>query len=294
MSENMRFDILSLSDQRHVVMCGTNLYPRPEQHPNRTMTDHDLLLICEGEWTIVQDETAYSLQAGDMLLLRAGSHHYSALPCTPNTKTMFIHFNQLMDDRSNVELSAAKAGSYTEGCFICLPTVTHCDTGADNIRSMVLAIISAFWSRRDDRVRQLNMLLNLLLSELSYLARRFPVVTARQDWIYTLLDAMSAEIRRFYKLQDAEKLVHMSARTISARFISVMGKNFHHYQMEQKLQMACSTLESGMYTVKQVSEMYGFCDPYYFSRVFKKQYGLSPREVKNKNPADNIDRPWMK
>ena len=294
MSENLRYDILSLSDQRHVVMCGTNLYLRPEHHPDRTMTDYDLLLICEGEWTIVQDETAYSLQAGDMMLLRAGSHHYSALPCTPNTKSMFIHFNQLMDDRSNVGLPAAKAGSYAEGRFVCLPTVTHCDTGTDAVRSMVLEIISVFWSRRDDRARRLNMLFNLLLSDLAYLARKFPVVTTRQDWIYTLLDAMNAEPRRFFKLRDAEKLVHVSARTISARFINVMGKSFHQYQMEQKLQMACNTLESRIYTVKQVSEMYGFCDPYYFSRVFKKRYGLSPRDIKNRNPADNIDRPWMK
>ena len=293
MSKNMRFDILALSDQRHVVTCGTNLYPRPEQHPDRTMTDHDLLLICEGEWTIIQDKTAYSLQAGDMILLQSGSHHYSALPCTPNTKTMFLHFNHLMDDRCNVELSAMETSNYADGRIVCLPTVTHCDTGADNIRSMMLEIISTFWSRRDDRIRRLNMLLNLLLAELAYLARRSPIVTTRQDWIYTLLDAMSADPRHFYKLRDAEKLVHMSSRTISAHFISVMGKSFHQYQLEQKLKMARSTLESGIYKVKQVSEMYGFCDPYYFSRVFKKQYGLSPRDIKNKNPSDNIDRPWM-
>lgn len=290
----MKYDILSLSPQRRVVLCGTNLYPRAEQHPDRTMEEHDLLLIYDGEWTIVQDQTAYTLCAGDMILLRARSHHYSALPCTPNTKTMFIHFNRFVDDQSNVELSASEAYGYASGQFVCLPTVTHCDTGIDGIRSMMLSIIEAFWSRRDDRVRRLNMLLNILLADLSFLSRKSPIIAVQQDWIYTLLNAMSAEPGRFFKLTDAEDLVHMSTRTISNRFLKVMGQSFHQYQTEKKLQMAFSTLGSGTYTVKQVSEMYGFCDPYYFSRVFKKQYGVSPKDVKHKDPATNIDRPWMK
>jgi AraC-like DNA-binding protein len=250
------------------------------------MEEHDLLLIYDGEWTLVQDQTSYTLCAGDMILLRAGSHHLSALPCSPNTKTMFIHFNRLADDQSNVQLSAVEASSFAEGPFVCLPTVTHCDTGIDDI-------IDAFWSRRDDRVRRINMLFNILLTELAFLSRKSPVMAEQQDWIYTLLDAMNAEPRRFFTLQDAAELVNMSTRTISTRFQKVMGTSFHQYQTDKKLQMAFSTLGSGTYTVKQVSEMYGFCDPYYFSRVFKKHFGLSPKDVKHKNPATNIDRPWM-
>ena len=48
---------------------------------------------------------------------------------------------------------------------------------------------------------------------------------------------------------------------------------------------------TGRYTVKEVAQTFGFCDPYYFSRTFKKAYGTSPSEVRYHPPGANIHRP---
>lgn len=47
----------------------------------------------------------------------------------------------------------------------------------------------------------------------------------------------------------------------------------------------------GGYNVKTVAERFGFCDPYYFSRMFKKRFGVSPKQIKAHDPSANINRP---
>lgn len=109
----------------------------------------------------------------------------------------------------------------------------------------------------------------------------------------TLLQTFHTDTARFYTLEEAAELVHMHVRTLSDRFRRATGKSIHQYQLDVKLDMAFHALASGQYSVKQVAENYGFCDPYYFSRVFKKRYRLAPSEIKHGHPAVNIHRPWM-
>ena len=71
----MEYSILPNSPNRLVTLCGENVYPQPELHPDRVMDEHDLMYVYSGEWTLVQDETVYQVQAGDLIFLRAGSHH---------------------------------------------------------------------------------------------------------------------------------------------------------------------------------------------------------------------------
>ncbi|HBC88238.1 MAG TPA: hypothetical protein DCZ94_14905 [Lentisphaeria bacterium] len=43
-----------------------------------------------------------------------------------------------------------------------------------------------------------------------------------------------------------------------------------------RLEAACNLLTTTEMTLKQVAEETGFCDEYYFSRMFRKQYGTTP------------------
>lgn len=288
----MKYDIFSIAHAHEITLCGTNVYARPEFHPDRTMPEHDLLYVYSGEWTLVQDDISYTVGAGDVILLHAGSHHYAPVPCAANSMNMFIHFSRRLDDRMNVALSMAEAAAHASGDAVCIPTVIHCGTQG-TVESLFREIIDVFWSRRDDRDRKLRMLLALLLAELSFFARKEPAGKEQQEWFVDLLKALKAEIGRFFTLEEAAAIAHMQIRTFSSRFRKLTGRTFQQYQMETKLQMAYDTLSTGPYTVKQVAEMYGFCDPYYFSRVFRKLYGMPPKAVKQLDPSANINRPWM-
>lgn len=287
----MRYDLYTLSLDRHVTLCGTNFYPNPTLHVDRVMDEHDLMYIYDGQWQVNQDGVNHYMVSGDVILLRAGSRHFGTAPCTPNMRNMFVHFKRLPGDRSDVELTPEEARMHAAGNVLCIPTVIHCEQ--DNIVSAALReIIGLYWSHRDDRDRTLTVLLNGMLNELAYLARN--TLGESDEWITVLLKAMSLEAERFISLDEAAELAHMSVRTLSARFRRVMGKSVHEYQLGMKLESAYNALRTGHYTVKEVAQNFGFCDPFYFSRVFKQKFGTSPSELKRGEPSANINRPEMR
>ena len=72
------------------------------------------------------------------------------------------------------------------------------------------------------------------------------------------------------------------------------GQSLHQYQINMKLDSAYRALRDGAGSVKSVSERFGFCDPYYFSKMFKKKFGFPPKQIKGTMPGANINRPPVK
>ena len=70
---------------------------------------------------------------------------------------------------------------------------------------------------------------------------------------------------------------------ISHLFKERMGVSYSEYLRNLRLKYAVSLLEHGIDSVKNVALLSGFSDPLYFSTVFKKDIGISPKEYMKKN-----------
>lgn len=287
----MKVDLFQHDTARRVTLCGTNIYPFPEYHVDRIMEEHDLMYIHEGVWQIAQDDVIYDLKAGDVILLRAGSHHWGTAPCSVGSRNMFLHFEKKPGDRLGAEVSPAEALSYAKGNFFCVPTLVRGTAGGE-ISDCFRRIVQVFWGHEDDKDRRLSILLNSLLNDLASAARS--VIPASEDWILALLHIFSAQPRRFLSLSEAAGIAGMSERTFSNRFRKMMGVSFHRYQMDKKMEKAYEMLRTGQYSVKQVALEHGFSDPYYFSRVFSEHFGTAPGEIRRGEPSENVNRPRMK
>jgi AraC-like DNA-binding protein/nitrogen-specific signal transduction histidine kinase len=64
-----------------------------------------------------------------------------------------------------------------------------------------------------------------------------------------------------------------------------MGITLMTYLTRYRLQHACSLLQKSQFTITQVAQAVGFADSGYFSRVFQRELGLSPRAYRRQQSS---------
>ncbi len=85
--------------------------------------------------------------------------------------------------------------------------------------------------------------------------------------------------REKISLNQVASLLGVSVGHLSSSFKRQTGKNFMDYVTEYKVERAKELMDSGNgYMVYEIADMLGFDTPFYFSRVFKKVTGMSPRD----------------
>ncbi len=68
-------------------------------------------------------------------------------------------------------------------------------------------------------------------------------------------------------------------------FKKATGKSPAKYKTDIKIAKAINLLTTSSLPISQIAVLAGYNDPFYFSRVFKKHTGFSPREYRNQNPS---------
>ncbi|KPU26683.1 hypothetical protein TR13x_08885 [Caloranaerobacter sp. TR13] len=98
------------------------------------------------------------------------------------------------------------------------------------------------------------------------------IVERAKEYIYK-------NYNRDIKLEDVAEKVSVSPYYFSKLFKKEMGKNFIDFLTELRIEEAKKKLDTGM-SIKAVARYIGYSDPNYFSRVFKKVTGMSPKNYK--------------
>lgn len=69
---------------------------------------------------------------------------------------------------------------------------------------------------------------------------------------------------------------------LSSQFKKDMGINLNAYILKKRMEHASILLSSGQSNIKDIAFQVGFQDAYYFSRCFKRYYGISPIQFAHK------------
>ena len=86
-----------------------------------------------------------------------------------------------------------------------------------------------------------------------------------------------------FTIVELAKYLGMSRSVMYERMKEYAGITAFEFIRKKRFERACALLEKGRATVSEISYEVGFSSPDYFSKAFRKYYGMSPKEYcKNK------------
>lgn len=260
----------------HLYVEGMGYYPEAGGHMmERQQHDDCLIIYCVkggGQLWVAADSDAelqFSVNEGDLIVLPKGvQHRYRANRHDPWTM-YWAHF------------SGVSAMDYlrhlmpTDSSFV-VPVGIHAKLVAD-----FESLLSV--QRTGYQFSRFLFASNLLAQLLTYIAVLVPKM-GPQSGSYVDLDKIHALMEQHLSDQlDLETLArsaNLSKYHFSKKYKELTGQSPIQHFLHMKMERACYLLDISDQSIAGVSESLGYEDPQYFSRLFKKVIGISPRDYR--------------
>lgn len=104
--------------------------------------------------------------------------------------------------------------------------------------------------------------------------------TVRKE-VKKAIDYVTENYMHEITLEEIAKHVCVSRTYFCSIFKKAMGQQFSIYLLEFRLKKACELLRESDYKVYNIAYEVGFRSHNYFNNIFKKYYGMTPKEYKN-------------
>ncbi|SDJ16904.1 arabinose operon transcriptional regulator AraC [Aliiruegeria lutimaris] len=142
------------------------------------------------------------------------------------------------------------------------------------------------WSQRHDALSldlAFNRLEHILLScaRLARDARNSPEVV--DERVLAACAMISKDLARPIGVREVADHVCLSPSRLSSLFRKYMGTGVVQWRDAQRVQYAMQLLRISGVPIKSLSQMVGYDDPLYFSRVFRRHTGMSPRHFRERH-----------
>ena len=101
-----------------------------------------------------------------------------------------------------------------------------------------------------------------------------------KDIYESVLDYFEANYQNPVSIQGIAKMLYVSPSYLYRNFKQHTGKSPNQYLTELRIEKARLLLTQTNYTVEKISELTGYQDVSYFSRIFRKITGITPSSCK--------------
>lgn len=238
----------------------------------------ELFYLQSGSCRFFIDNNMHDLGAGDFLLIPADVFHYTRY-LSGDCKKSSLFF-------STDDVDAAVSEALPEnGDFF---SETRLFQAPQTFRGHIEELISKMVREEKIADRQTEPMLRALLQELLLLCARecdfphaMPVnihTTDRQ--IVLAAQFISSRYADNITAEDIAAAAGYSPNYLSRKFKESTGVGIHEYLTFIRLQKAAVELVSTNNSVTEIALRCGFSDGNYFKDVFKKKYGVTPREYR--------------
>ena len=100
------------------------------------------------------------------------------------------------------------------------------------------------------------------------------------SWCIKLQGYITENVKEKFNLDDIAKMMFISKSSLCHKFKEATGISLMDYILQEKIKASFFMLADGLKN-RQIAEQLNLSDEYYFSKLFKKTVGISPKEYKN-------------
>ena len=257
-------------------LCGCGLFAASESfiHTDRVPDFCVLIYVIDGCIYVTEGDTDYEVNAGELLILKNGVHHFGKKKIQKGTKWIFVHFRISADcNASPFYPDASPLGAYDATAESILTLPKFLDSVSARFEKELKTFIE--YTQSDDAYKKwfINQRLFLLLSSLAVSAHGFSNNLTLSDRICRYL---SDNIGVPFNSENIEKRFYLSYKYMAHLFKKEKGVTMQQYHNSIRMDEACRLLCSTLMSIGEIADKLGFSDVLYFSRCFRNYTGKSP------------------
>ncbi|MBQ2733461.1 MAG: helix-turn-helix domain-containing protein [Clostridia bacterium] len=233
--------------------------------------DYQLIYVAEGKLHLTLDGKEQTVAKGNMILFRPGEPQIYSLYARDLPETYWVHFTgrdiEALFDEYNIKRD-------TNVFF----------TGISrNYKWLFRQMIQELQLKRTNFAELLAVQLRQLFLYIGRNVEDGPLVTA--DLLNEIEKAMHYFNKNFYQqivIADYAKEHHVTPWWFIQNFKKIAHMTPTQYILSLRISNAMNLLDSTDDTVSEVAAAVGYDNALYFSRIFRKHTGFSPREYRKR------------
>lgn len=261
-------------------------------HPHYTMPFHwhkewELIRIRKGAVTLHVDDCEYTAREGDILLFRESMLHGSPPPEDVAYDCLVFDLRGLFQGNELLKKHLRPIYQMESLPDIYYPQETNAD-----IYPYVAELMDIQY-RYQYNPTNTKFLELVTLSTLSYLFLRIlqnghysrnadtvPTSEHRISQIKAVLEYMELHYKKEITLDELAGVANMNPRYLCRIFKQITALSPMDYVIYLRIEQACTLLTTTALPIIEIALDCGFNDCSYFTRVFKKRKGMTPREYR--------------
>ncbi|MBE6053976.1 MAG: helix-turn-helix domain-containing protein [Clostridium sartagoforme] len=240
----------------------------------------ELSFIVSGSVDYLIEGENYTLKKGQVLISNPGVYHREYF--APNTRCRELHIGltnlnlfsnskkDYIDFSSNHVLTFNKYKTeILKTCFeIIDEQKDYNQTSPFMLKSLVMKLLVLLHREINDESTNMDS------HEFSFKSRE------KKELVEGITNYLNENYVQDISLYTLSKNMYLSPVYISKIFKEIMGDSPINYLIQIRLSKAKELLENSKLSIKTIAKMVGYSDPYYFSKLYKKYYGIPPNKTR--------------
>ena len=289
---------IDLRDILRVTLLGKEKLIPPRMHYTRKTVEYIMYVVLDGTLNLKVDGEKITLKQGDIRLFDKGcyqeatesgySEYYYIHFKSPYVERLSVTEEEYLDLVAKKEEDFKKTEFFREECYdyfyVYIPETLHIESGSlfeyitNKLKNSTLTPLTPRSKSVENRFTVSTVVEKIFFKLES-------VENPKQDNSHNIAWKIADFIDKNYFLditgEEIAKEFYLSFDYANRVFGKIMGISIIKYRNDVRLQHAKALMLATTKPLLEIASEVGFENAHYFSRIFKKEEGISPSEYKN-------------